>query len=379
MSHALLSPSAAHRWLHCTAAPMLEAKVPDEGTDFAREGTLAHAMAALALKGYLCRDTTAEALEIEELAEYKTDEMRECVADYYGLVMGKFHEAKAQTPDAVLIIERKVDASEWAEGVTGTADAIIIADGVIEIIDLKYGKGVKVEAEENPQMMIYALGALSRYDMEYDLHAVRMTIAQPRLSSVSTWETSVDNLIEWACDVLKPKAAEAASGNGRHEAGEWCRFCKVKSTCRALADYCTAPFELHPDTSELTPAEIAVDILPRLATIKQWCTMMEEHALKLALEGTRLPGYKIVEGRSVRRITDADELRRILTEAGFTAKDFDRPTELKTLTDLEKTVGKKRFAELAGALVEKPEGKPTLAPEDDRRSVFNPAANFETI
>ena len=377
--HALLSPSAAHRWLNCTAAPLLEAKIPDSGSDYAREGSLAHAMAAASLKQYLGRNCGSELEEIAELSEYRSTEMEQYVDDYCTAVLDRFREARARTSDAVMIIEKKVDASEWAPGVTGTADTIIIADGIMDVIDLKYGKGVEVSAENNPQMMIYALGAISRYDMEYSIEQVRMSIFQPRIGNYSTFEASVSSLIEWGNKILSTAAKEATTGPGRTQAGDWCRFCKVRGTCRALAEYCTEPFEKYPDASELSLAEIAGEILPRIAAIKTWCTTMEDYALAKALGGDNVPGYKLVEGRSVRKVTDSAKLHDRLTDAGYPDSDIMKPAELKALTELEKLVGKKAFTSLSTDCVSKPEGKPTLVPVSDKRKEYKPTNNFEVI
>lgn len=375
----MLSPSAAHRWLHCTAAPLLEAKVPDEGSEFAREGSLAHAMAACRLKVYLGRSTDAELREIDELSEYRTGEMEECVADYCNAVLDRYREAAQRSPDAVLIVEKKVDASEWAPGVTGTADAIIISDGMMDVIDLKYGKGVEVSADHNPQMMIYALGAISRYDMEYSIDTVRMSIYQPRIGNYSSFEAPVASLIAWGREILAKAAAEATEGPGRTQAGEWCKFCKVRGSCRTLAEYCTEPFERYPDPVELTLTEIATEILPRLSAIKAWCGTMEEYALSKALAGEAIPGYKMVEGRSARKITDPGELHSRLMVAGWPDADTMRPAELRTITELEKLVGKKNFAELSGGCIDKPAGKPTLVPTEDKRKEYKPTNNFDNL
>lgn len=377
--HALLSPSAAHRWLHCTAAPLLEAEIPDEGSEYAREGSLAHAMAALRLKSFLGRNTDGEQAEIDGLSEYRTTEMEECVEEYTAMVLDRFREARQRSFDAVLIVEKKVDASEWAPGVSGTADAIIISDGVMEVIDLKYGKGVEVSADHNPQMMIYALGAISRYDMEYSIDTVYMSIFQPRIGNFSSFKASVASLIGWGEEILAKAAAEATEGPGRTQAGDWCKFCKVRGACRALAEYCTEPFERYPKPAELTLAEIAAEHTPLCHTIKAWCGTMEEYALDKALGGETLPGYKLVEGRSVRKITDPGELHSRLMVAGWPDSDTMKPAELRTLTELEKLIGKKAFSELSDGCVDKPAGKPTLVPCTDKRKEYKPTNNFENL
>lgn len=371
-NHALLSPSAAHRWLHCTAAPKLEALIPDTGSDYAAEGTLAHAMCAWQLKNLLGRNVTDESKEIAEYRQYLTNEMQEYVDVYMVIVMERYAEAQKHTADALLDIEVKLDITDYIPNGFGTSDAVIIADGTMEIIDFKYGKGVKVSAERNPQMMIYALGALARYDAEYRIDKVRMTIVQPRIDNLSVYEMSVDALRMWAEWILKPAADEATQTEGRQCAGDWCRFCKCKASCRELAQYSMSAVEGHENTAMLTTAELA-KVLPKLATIKNWLSSVEEYALGKALNGEAIPGFKVVEGRSMRVITSPDAVAASLTALGFADEAIYRPKELRTLTDLEKLIGKKRFAEACGDYVTKGRGKPTIVPESDKRPPYNSA------
>lgn len=372
--HALLSPSAAHRWLHCTAAPRLEEGIEDKGSDFAAEGTLAHAYCARKLKAHMGEPTADEDEEIAALnARYHTGEMDEHTDTYAQIVLGKLNAARLKTADAQLLIETRLDFSGYVPEAFGTADAIIIADDTMEVIDFKYGKGVAVSAKENPQMSIYALGAYERFSFEYDITRVRMTIVQPRLDSLSEYEVAADDLLAWAESELKPKAREAFAGKGEQVPGEWCRFCKVKHMCRALTDKCRSAAINHPDPRLISTEELAHAILPLLPTVKTWLTGVEEYALQQALAGVELPGWKIVEGRSIRKIVDTEGAASALITAGLTPTDIYKPQELRTITDFERLMGKKQFASVCGPFIDKPQGKPTLAPESDKRAAINPA------
>lgn len=373
-AHALLSPSAAHRWINCTAAPRLEASVPDTGSSYAAEGTLAHAYCALKLKEFLGLPTDGELAEIAELKDqYHTGEMDEYTDTYKTIVLEKFNAARTLTKDAQLLIETRLDFREYIPDAFGTADAIIIADGTMEVIDFKYGKGVKVDAYKNPQMMIYALGAYDRFNFEYSINRVRMTIIQPRIDNLSEYQLAVSELMAWTDEVLVPKANEAYAGNGPQVPGEWCKFCKVKSQCRALTQMCTEAIKTDPKL--VSTEELANDILPVLDTVKTWLTGVEEYALQQALSGVQLPGWKIVEGRSIRKIVNPDAAAVALNKAGYKTTEIYKPQEMRTITELEKLCGKKQFAAICGEYIEKPQGKPTLAPESDKRPAMNPAAD----
>lgn len=375
-AHALLSPSAAHRWINCTAAPRLEADVEDKGSEFAAEGTLAHAYCAQKLKAFLGLPTEGEAKEIAELNDrYHTGEMDEYTDTYKTIVLEKYNAARAKTKDALLLIETRLDFSEYVPDAFGTADAIIIADGTMEVIDFKYGKGVKVSAEDNPQMKIYALGAYEKFSFEYKIDRVRMTIIQPRIENFSEWELSVSELMAWTDSVLTPKAQQAYKGDGPQVPGDWCQFCKVKSSCRALTQKCIEAAKNHPDPKLISPDELAADVLPMLATVKTWLAGVEDYALQQALSGVQLAGWKVVEGRSVRKITDQDGAALALNKAGYKTTEIYKPQELRTITDLEKLTGKKQFAAICGDFIEKPQGKPTLAPESDKRPAIDPLAD----
>lgn len=372
--HALLSPSASHRWLHCTAAPRLEEGIKDEGSDYAAEGTLAHAYCAMKLKNFLGLPTDGEKEEIAALQEkYGTGEMAEYTDTYVTIVLEKYNAARAATPDAQLLVETRLDFSDYVPEAFGTADAIIIADGTMEVIDFKYGKGVKVSAVENPQMMIYALGAYARFAFEYRIDNLRATIVQPRIDNLSEYEITVEELTAWAANVLAPAAEKAYKGEGPQTPGAWCQFCKVKNQCRALANKCKEVVAVDPKL--ITPEELAKDVLPMVPIVKTWISGVEDFALAQALSGVQLPGWKIVEGRSVRKITDTDSVAAVLTKNGYKQNDIFKPVEMRTITDLEKLVGKKQFAAMCGEWINKPQGKPTLAPEGDKRKAIDPIAD----
>lgn len=373
--HALLSPSAAHRWMNCTAAPLLERDVEDKGSTFAEEGTLAHAYCAKKLKEFLGLSVDEEKAEIAQLDEqYHSGEMDEYTDTYKTIVLEKFNAARAKTKDAQLLVEVKLDFSHYVPDAFGTSDAIIIADGVMEVIDFKYGKGVKVSAVENPQMMIYALGAWDLFNFEYDIRKVRMTIVQPRIDNLSEFELDAADLINWAVDELQPKANEAYAG-GKQKPGNWCQFCKVKASCKALSSMCIEAQQANPDPRKISKEVMESTILPLLSTFKTWLTGVEEYSLEQALNGVQYQGFKIVEGRSIKKITNPTAVMELLSKEGFAKESYIKPTELRSITDLEKLIGKKRFGTICAEYINKPQGKPTLVPESDKRPAFNQAAD----
>lgn len=373
--HALLSPSAAHRWMNCTASPLLEKDVEDKGSTFAEEGTLAHAYCAMKLKEFLGLSVDEEKAEIAQLNEqYHSGEMDEYTDTYKTIVLEKFNAARAKTKDAQLLVEVKLDFSHYVPDAFGTSDAIIIADGVMEVIDFKYGKGVKVSAVENPQMMIYALGAWDLFNFEYDIRKVRMTIVQPRIDNLSEFELDAADLINWAVDELQPKANEAYAG-GKQKPGNWCQFCKVKANCKALSSMCIEAQQANPDPRKISKEVMESTILPLLSTFKTWLTGVEEYSLEQALSGVQYQGFKIVEGRSIRKITNPTAVMELLSKEGFAKESYIKPTELRSITDLEKLIGKKRFGAICAEYINKPQGKPTLVPESDKRPAFNQAAD----
>lgn len=367
--------------MNCTAAPRLEATAPDTDSTYAQEGTLAHAYCAKKLKTFLGLDTLAEDVEIAELNEsYHTGEMDEYTDTYMTIVLEKLNAAKAITEDAQLLVETRLDFSEYIPEAFGTSDAVIIADGLMDVIDFKYGKGVRVSAVDNEQMMIYALGAYLKNNFEYRIDRVKMTIVQPRIGNLSESEMPVADLLKWADEELRPKAQEAFSGHGEQSPGEWCRFCKVKSGCKALAERCTSTVHENPTPGLISPEAMATDILPWLSTIKSWVTEVEEYALQQALSGVCYQGYKVVEGRSIRKISDDKAVIALLSKEGYHPEEFMKPSALCGIGDLERLIGKKRFSALCSDYITKPQGKPTLVADDDKRPPYNAAvADFNNI
>lgn len=355
-AHAILSASASHRWLVCTPSARLESRFPDKGSPYAAEGTKAHSLAEETLRRFLAGGDSTVCCE--------DGEMREAVQFYVDVCIEKITAARNASPDAKILVEERLDFSEYVPQGFGTGDAVIVSDDGLEVVDLKYGKGVRVEAVENSQMMLYALGALSAYGWLYNVGRVRMTIVQPRLDNVSTSEISDDALYLWGRKVQR-LAAKAFAGEGEFKPGEHCRFCKARNTCRAYAEAMKAHIreDLRP-APELQDDEIA-DIVRHAKEVKNWLDGVEAYALGQALSGTKYPGMKLVAGRSTRKIADESAAAAVLLSAGY--NDIYRPQSLRTLTELEKLCGKKHFAELLGANITKSEGKPALVPASDKR------------
>lgn len=381
--HALLSASAAHRWMHCPPSARLTEDMEDSSSIFAQEGTLAHSLGELELN-YLLK-LIPKGQYTKELKKIKADElytedMPDYVGVYTGYVMERLAEAKGRSSDALVFLEQKLDFSAWVPEGFGTGDTCIISEGVIEIVDLKYGKGVEVSALNNPQMMLYALGAYHEYDWLYSPEKVKMTIVQPRIDNISSFEMTVEDLLKWADEELKPAADKAWNGQGELQAGDHCRFCKVRATCKARADYNITFIESKRDADHdlrdihlLDPEEIS-QILDMALEIKNWLKDVEESALNAALEGSRFPGFKLVEGRSNRFINDEAEAVATLTLEDYTEEQIYNK-KMKGITDLEKLLGKKMFEQLLGPYIVKPPGKPTLVPETDKRPELNSAAD----
>lgn len=371
MSHAVLSPSAASRWLACTPSARLEQQFPDSSGAAAEEGTVAHSLGELLIKAKLNLIDNEEGAhlwnEIKANEKHYNEAMEQHSDDYATYVVEKFAEAQAQTPDAQIFLEQKIDLTAYVPEGFGTGDAVIIADGTMRIIDLKYGKGVPVSVENNRQMMLYALGAIEAHEWLYAINTVILTIYQPRLDNIGEWEISVADLKQWGEEELKPKAKLAFEGMGDYVAGKHCRFCKAKGICKANAEYNLelAKYDFR-DSALLTDAEVA-DILNRADLFYKWLEGVEAYALKQAVtEGKKWPGYKLVEGRSVRQYTDKDTIATRLLQ--HFSEDVVYSKDLRGITALEKLIGKKPFEELVGSYLVKPAGKPTLAPESDKRS-----------
>lgn len=363
--HALLSASSSHRWIVCPPSARLSEQFEDKGSEYAQEGTDAHALCEYKLRRALGMDAKDPA---EDLSFYN-EEMEQYAEEYASYVMELLGEVKEYCKDPVVLVEQRLDYSRFVESGFGTGDCVIIADGTLYVIDYKHGKGVEVSALSNPQMMCYALGALELFDGIYDIDSVCMTIYQPRRENISVCTLGKDELYAWAENVLSPAAKLAYAGEGEFCAGEHCRFCKAKAVCRKRAEYNLelARYDFAvPDTLET--AEIAA-VLDRADDLAAWVTDVKEYALQQALNGTEYPGYKVVEGRSNRRYISEDAVAATVTKAGYDPYAH----KVLGLTEMQKMLGKKRFDELLGALVEKPQGKPTLAPVSDKRPVYRPA------
>ena len=361
--HAVLSASGSHRWLNCTPSARLELEFENTGSEAAREGTAAHA---------LCEHKLKRALHMRSrrpVSDYDSDEMEECTDAYAEFVMEQYEAAKQVCDDPVVLIEQRLDFSCYVPDGFGTGDCLIISDDRLHIIDFKYGMGVLVEAEDNPQMKLYALGALAVYDALYDIREVSMTIFQPRRENVSTWTVPVEDLKAWAENELKPRAKMAYDGEGEYLPGEWCTFCCAAVRCRARAEeklrLAQTEFRMPP---LLTDAEIE-EILAVLPDLTKWANEIAAYALDAALNhGKEWNGFKVVEGRSVRKYRDEAVVAEAAKEAGY--MDIYRQS-LIPLTEMQRLMGKDKFEEILGGLITKAPGRPTLVLKSDRRPAMN--------
>nr|WP_144364607.1 DUF2800 domain-containing protein [Lacrimispora amygdalina] len=364
--HALLSASSSKRWLNCTPSARLEEQFGREDAGpYAEEGTAAHALAEHKVKKCLRKRSK------RPVSDYQCDEMEECTDGYASYVMEQVELAKQDCKDPVVLIEQRLDYSAYVPEGFGTGDLLIVADKTLIVIDLKYGKGVAVDAEWNPQMMLYGLGALELFDAIYDIDTVRMTIYQPRLESVSTWEIPVSDLMEWVETELKPKAQLALHGEGEFHCGSWCRFCKAKNTCRARAEEYLRLAQMEFKPPALLSDEEIAEVLKVADELARWSADVYAFATNEAItHGKKWTGFKLVEGRSSRKYTDEEEVAEAAKAAGYT--DIYKKS-LVGITDMEKLMGKKKFAEVLGKLVYKPQGKITLVTESDKRQEIQTA------
>lgn len=361
--HAVLSASSAHRWLNCTPSALLEQLFPGKESNAAAEGTAAHA---------LCEHKLRRALKMQSrkpTSKYHSDEMDEHTDSYVQFVLDTLAEVRQNCPDAVLLMEQRLDFSSWVPGGFGTGDCIIIADDLLHIIDFKYGQGVLVEAKNNPQMMLYALGALSVFGCLYDICRVAMTIYQPRRQNVDTWELTTEQLTAWAEDTLVPRALLAAAGEGDFCPGEWCRFCRAAVKCRARAEEKLDLLRYEFADPPLLSDEDIASILPKLDTLSYWAADIAGYAEDAAInQGKSWPGFKVVEARTIRRYTDEDAAAQAARNAGYT--DIFRK-RLLSVAEMEKYMGRENFRAILGELVEKPAGQPTLVPDSDKRPAID--------
>lgn len=366
--HALLSASGAHRWLHCTGSPLLEKDFPDSTSVYAQEGALAHELCELKLMAYTGEITKRKLTSMKnklmksELWQPEMDSTSEAYLDYIKDITMSY------TVKPVILTEKRVDFSRYVPEGFGTADCLILAGDTLHVVDYKHGKGVVVDADHNPQMMLYALGAMSELSLLYRFKFVHMTIVQPKVNNISEFTMTADELREWGESVVKPKAEAAISGKGEFEAGDWCRFCRAKQQCKTRYE---SNDSLYPELSERhDPRLITLDelgeYLKRGKDMAAWLEDMKEYALSESLAGADVPGWKAVEGRGSRAFTDTDEAVDTLIKNGIDESVLYERRVL-TLAQMEKAVGKKAFGELVGDLVIKNPGKPTLVEESDKR------------
>lgn len=377
-SHALLSPSSAHRWLNCPLAPRLEATLPEKPSEYAREGTVAHSVCEITAKKKFKKVKAAEYNRV--IKKLKTDAVWDDemlhTAETYVEHLTELAMEFANEP--YIAFEVKVDISDYVPEAFGRCDCVMFGGDTLIITDYKHGKGVPVSPDENPQLMLYALGALKLYKPLFGvaLKKVAVYIDQPRIGAYDGWTCTVDELLAWG-ESVKPKAQMAFMGFGEYHAGDWCRFCRANGICKAQAEQQIGAFDdfsaaVGNPTALLSPSEMG-EVLKRGETLVSWYETVREKALESLLNGEKIPGYKVVEGRSTRCWTDQDKALDKLQESGVDrAVIYDSVP--KTLAQLEKLLGTARFKELVGEFVTKPQGKPTLALETDSRKEFNSAA-----
>jgi len=364
-AHAKLSPSAASRWMRCTMAPSLEAGLPDEASAYAAEGTQAHTLAEF------CARTSVGLSWGGKPPEAADQEMQDAADEYAAFIRETFLNLRDEGADPHIETELRLDLTDWIPEGFGTADCLIVADGTLHVIDFKYGKGVKVDAEGNCQMSIYALGALHWAQMVYDIDVVRMVIVQPRLGGISEWAQTTDALLSWGEDVLKPAARKAFDGTGEFCPGEdTCRFCKASGSCRAQADHFLTLFDDNPAPDLLTTEE-AGELLQRAAGMDEWLKGLKGMVFGALMDGGTVPGWKLVEGRSTRKYTDEDEIAKRLRKAKYKVSEIYEK-KLLGISKMEKLLGKKQMGDLIGDLIEKPRGSAQLAPASDKRPEFSP-------
>lgn len=370
--HAILSASSSNRWLNCPPSVRLSEGSQDVVSPYAAEGTDAHTLCEYKLRialGLLKDDHPMPRLD------WYSDEMEDCANGYVSYVLELIEEVKKTCSDPIILIEQRLDYSKYVEDGFGTGDCVIIADGTIHIIDYKHGRGIEVDANENSQMMLYALGALELFDHLYEISEVSMTVYQPRRANISTFKMKTTDLYEWVNNVLIPMAELAYKGEGTFKSGEWCQFCKAKTTCRerANANMKLAALEFA-EPGLLSDAEIE-EVLKKVDVLVEWANDIKAYALQTAISGKKWTGFKLVEGRSVRKYVNDTIVATKVQDAGFD------PYEKKLLgiTEMQKLLGKSKFDELLSSYLIKPIGKPTLVLESDKRPEFNPAkADFMT-
>ena len=357
--HAILSASGAHRWMNCTPSARLELEFDDKSGEAAAEGTAAHGLSEHKLRKVLGIQSK------KPVSPYDCDEMENYTDEYVSFVLEIIEQVKHSCSDPLVLVEQRLNFSKYVPDGFGTGDCLIIADGTLHIIDFKYGQGILVSAEDNPQMKLYALGALEVFDGIYDIDDLSMIIYQPRRENISTWEVSKDSLYKWAREVLKPKAEQAFNGNGDYCPGDWCQFCRAAVKCRTRAE---AKMELAKFEFVLPPLlsdEEIAEILSSIGDLTKWANEIIAYATDSAVNhGKEWAGFKVVAGRSNRKYTNEDDVAKAAQNAGY---DNIYKQKLLSITEMEKLLGKEKFKEVLGGFIKKPPGKPTLVPISDKR------------
>lgn len=374
--HAILSASSAKRWMSCPPSARLEEKLRDRFGDrsspFAEEGSRAHALAELKLRREL-GEINKFSFETQRNAMTGVDSEMEWATNLYvDIVMQKYYAAKNACPDAQLLIEQRLDFSRWVPHGFGTGDVVILSDSILEVADLKYGKGIPVQAERNPQARCYGLGALAAHGDLYGFTKICNTIIQPRLDSVTEEVLTREELLRWAEEELKPKAELAWEGKGEYEPGDHCRFCAARALCYHRAAKCMQVFDSGLQTPGILPDSEIPRILECADVIESWIKDIRAYAQAQALKGQQWAGFKLVQGRRPpRKWTDTEAVVDQLSRAGYTDEQIYKPRELISVGEAEKLLGKPAFRAILGALSSQGEGAPTLVPESDKRLAIN--------
>lgn len=378
--HALLSASGSNRWLNCPPSARLEEKQMQSGSSvFSREGTLAHELADLKLRfktGQIDNFTYRSELKSKKTEIIKFYEKESIGGDYedmeynvdifVDIVMSSYNEFLTNDKHTEILLEQRLDYSDIVEGGFGTGDACVIGGKILLVNDLKFGKGVQVHAEKNSQLMLYGYGALLEHELLYEIEEIKLCITQPRLDHYSSWSISKDDLLHWGQKIVKPIAAKAYKGEGRKTAGSWCKFCKVSALCRTNADHNLKLAQYEFKDPDLLGLDELAKIMDQLPALEDWSKSIKDHLLKVALDGEKIPGYKLVNGKSQRTIINEEKVKKVLEEEGYSEDQYVN-SKLAGITQIEKLVGKANIYDLIGDYIHKPDGKPTLAHESDPR------------
>lgn len=367
--HALLSASSSERWLNCTPSARLEETVPEKASAYAAEGTLAHSKAEEKLTNYLDGHPRKK-------VQCPDKEMDEATTNYRNYVIEVLNAEKKKDPCAQLFVEVEVDLSKWIPEGFGTSDAVVVSTDTLHIIDFKYGTGVPVSAYHNSQLLLYAAGTMNIYEPLYGFSNITVHIYQPRIDHFDSYTTTVEKLEKWLNGTVLPMAKMAYAGEGTKVSGDWCKFCRAKATCKQRAHEMYGLAEEKMD--HLLSTEEIAELLPKLGPIAKWAKDLQDYALEQAMSGTKYKGYKVVEGASRRKITDDLEAMKRLQTAGYPYTDITE-TRLKTITELQKLVGKNELPKVLGDTLVKPPGAPTLVPESDKRPDITEASAFEAF